>query len=159
MRMLLFSDSHGDIHNMVKALNCNRDVDLVIHLGDCVSDILKIGEMFPNLKYEFVKGNCDWSRGYPLEKTLEIDGLKIFITHGHLYNVKYDYQRIAQRGTVIGANAVFFGHTHEPEEFFSDGMLVLNPGSIGRARGLAAKSTYCTVQLTEGRIVSRFMSI
>lgn len=159
MRLLLFSDSHGDIHNMAKAVKSNKDISMVIHLGDCVSDILKIKELYPGLRYEFVRGNNDWSRDHPLEKTLDIGGLKVFITHGHLYNVKYDYQRLARFGNSIGAHAVFFGHTHEPEEFFSEGMLVLNPGCVGGGRGLAPRSTYCLIDLVEGRLVSRFMRV
>lgn len=157
MRILLFSDSHGDIHSMVKAINKNSRIDMVIHLGDCVSDILKIMEVYGNYRYEFVQGNNDWSRGYPQEKILELEGRKIFITHGHQYNVKYDYQRIAARGRAINADAVFFGHTHEPEEFFSEGMLVLNPGSISGSKNQSKRSTYSLLELTSERLASRFM--
>ena len=157
MQILLFSDSHGDIHSMVKAINKNSGIDMVIHLGDCISDILKIMSMYGSYRYEFVPGNNDWSRGYPQEKTLELEGRRIFITHGHKYNVKYDYQRVAARGRAINADAVFFGHTHEPEEFFSEGMLVLNPGSISASRNLSKRSTYSLLELSSERLNSRFM--
>ncbi len=157
MRILLFSDSHGDIHSMAKAIGKNHKADMIIHLGDCVSDILKIMEQYGNYRYEFVQGNNDWSRGYPLEKTLELEGRRIFITHGHQYNVKYDYQRIAARGHAVNADAVFFGHTHEPEEFFSDGMLVLNPGSVSGSGRQAKRSTYSLLEISGEKLVSRFM--
>jgi phosphoesterase, MJ0936 family len=144
---------------MQKALNKNRNVDMVIHLGDCVGDILKLQKLFESISFEFVSGNNDWSREYPREKTLELEGKKIFITHGHMYNVKYDYQRIAARGRAINADAVFFGHTHEPEEFFSEGMLVLNPGSIGGTASSSGRPVYCTVEITSERIISHFQSI
>lgn len=159
MRILLFSDSHGDIRGMEKAIRKNDGVDMIIHLGDCVSDILRIMDAFGKYRYEFVQGNNDWSRGYPQEKTLELEGRRIFITHGHQYNVKYDYRRIASRGSAIGADAVFFGHTHEPEEFFSDGMLVLNPGSVSGSRSLSKRSTYCLVEISGEKIISRFMGL
>lgn len=108
---------------------------------------------------EFVRGNNDWSKEYPLEKTLGIGGLKIFITHGHLYNVKYDYDRIIQKGKAINADAVFFGHTHETEEIYSDGMLLLNPGSVSGSGGISSRSTYCSINLIENRLVSRFFTL
>lgn len=156
MQILLFSDSHGDIHNMVRAINKNSKIDMIIHLGDCVSDILRIMEMYGNYRYEFVQGNNDWSGGYPQEKILELEGRRIFITHGHQYNVKYDYQRITARGHSINADAVFFGHTHEPEEFFSEGMLVLNPGSVRGSGNQPGRSTYSLLELSGERLVSRF---
>ena len=149
MKILLFSDSHGHVNNMAKALLKNRNIDMVIHLGDCISDILKLQSIYGSYKYEFVRGNNDWAR----------EGRKIFITHGHNYNVKYDYRRIASRGTAIGAAAVFFGHTHEPEEFFSEGMLVLNPGSIGPIAANNGKPAYSLVEITNDRIVSRFLRV
>jgi putative phosphoesterase len=157
MRILLFSDSHGDLRGMERAIAKNAGVDMIIHLGDCVSDILKIMEKYGGYRYEFVQGNNDWSRRYPTEKTLELEGRRIFITHSHQHNVKYDYRRIAARGNSIHADAVFFGHTHEPEEFFSEGMLVLNPGSVSASRNLSKKATYSLLEISGERLVSRFM--
>ncbi len=159
MKIVLFSDSHGNVRNMSRALEKHKNAELVIHLGDCVSDVLRLQELHGGFKYEFVQGNNDWARGYPAEKTLELEGKKIFITHGHNYNVKYDYQRIAARGRAAGADAVFFGHTHEPEEFFSEGMLVLNPGSIGGTSGNSGRPVYCTVEVTKEKIVARHFGI
>lgn len=159
MQVLLFSDSHGNIRNMVNAVNKSGKIDVVIHLGDCVSDILRVQELYGNMHFEFVQGNNDWVRGYQLEKCLDIEGKRIYITHGHQYNVKYDYQRIVAKGHAISADAVFFGHTHEPEEFFSDGMLALNPGSIGGVGTQTARPTYCLITITKEKIISRFMGM
>ena len=158
MKFLLFSDSHGKMDRMVKAVRKNGKVDGIIHLGDCVQDILGLMRDFPGYRYEFVKGNNDWSREYPDEKMIELEGKRIFLTHGHHYNVKYDYQRIILRGKAARADAVFFGHTHQPEEMFSDGMLVLNPGSIGLP-SWGENPTYCSVEIAEGKIRARFFGI
>lgn len=156
MRFLLFSDSHGDIRHMVKAVKKNKDIDLIIHLGDMVSDALKLKELYPDIRFEQVSGNNDWTRSYPTEKMLVLEGKNIFITHGHLYNVKLDYRRIVSRGKAANADAVFFGHTHMAEEFFSDGMLLLNPGSIARPLH-GSNPTYCLVEIKEGKILPRFV--
>ena len=160
MKILLFSDSHGNTSNMLKAIKKNKGVSMVIHLGDCVRDILKVREIHGELDYRFVSGNNDWSREYPTEQLLKVEGKRLFITHGHHYNVKQDYQRIAARGRAASADAVFFGHTHKAEEFFSDGMLVLNPGSIGTPPGFyGSNPIYCLVELYEDRIIPRFAGI
>jgi putative phosphoesterase len=157
MRILVFSDSHGYTGNIIKALHRNRNIDLVIHLGDMVKDIIKIREQYPDYRYEFVRGNNDWTNECPLEKVIELEGRKIFLTHGHQYNVKTDCQRIISRGHLSGADIVLFGHTHENEELFSEGMLVLNPGSISMPK-LGASPTYCLFEFTDDRIMSRFFS-
>lgn len=157
MKILLFSDSHGYTHNMIRAINKYKDIDIIIHLGDFIKDAIKVSELYKNIQFEFVPGNNDWIRDYPGEKILDLDGKKILITHGHLYNVKYDYEKIIIRGKALKVDAVFFGHTHEAEEFFSEGMLVLNPGSIS----IPAKSdqpTYCLVEIKEGKFSVRFGS-
>lgn len=158
MKILLVSDSHGNVNNIIKAVKKNKDIDIIIHLGDVLGDILKVKEVFENIRYEFVPGNNDWTRQYPSEKVLELNGKRIFITHGHHYNVKNDYQRIIMKGKAIGADAVFFGHTHIAEEMFSDGMLLLNPGSISLPSEFK-KPTYCIVEIEDGKIISRFLAV
>jgi uncharacterized protein len=158
MRILLFSDSHGAVHNMAAAVNKNKNIDMIIHLGDCISDILKIRNTYSQLNYEVIRGNNDWSKEYPLEKCLEIEGKRILITQGHLYNVKYDYQRLVTRGKALNADAVFFGHTHKTEELFYEGMLILNPGTIGGISASSGRPTYCLIEISDGKLITRFMS-
>ncbi len=157
MRILLFSDSHGYTHNMVKVINMIKDIDMIIHLGDFVKDALKLREQYKEIPVELVPGNNDWTREFTSEKILLLEGKKIFITHGHQYNVKYDYQRIISKGKSIKADVVFFGHTHIAEEMFSDGMLVLNPGSISIPHQ-SERPTYSLVEIRDNKVISRFGS-
>ncbi|KNY29758.1 YfcE family phosphodiesterase [Pseudobacteroides cellulosolvens] len=157
MKILLFSDSHGYTLNMVKAAKKYDDIDMIIHLGDFLKDILKLGEEVKKPVYEFVAGNNDWAKDYPTEKLIVVEGKKIFITHGHLYNVKNDYKRIISKGISLKADAVFFGHTHKTEEFYYENMMVLNPGSIS-VPVESDRPTYCIIEIKEGRIVSKFAS-
>jgi putative phosphoesterase len=157
MKILLFSDSHGYTLNMVKAAKKYNDVDMIIHLGDFLKDIIKLGEEIKKPKYEFVPGNNDWTKDYPSEKLILAEGKKIFITHGHLYNVKNDYKRIISKGMDLKADAVFFGHTHKTEEFYYEKMMVLNPGSISIPVE-SDRPTYCIVEIKEDKILSKFAS-
>lgn len=158
MKILVFSDSHGYLQNMVKAVNKNKDVQMIIHLGDIVGDALELQKKFPQYPLHYVRGNNDFGMEHPKEKILEIEGLKILLTHGHAYGVKNDYQRIISMGNSLKVNAVFFGHTHQREEFLSNRMLVLNPGSIGIPKYPDPK-TYCVVVFDSGKIYPFFESI
>ena len=82
-----------------------------------------------------VRGNCDFSGKYPEERLIEINGKRIFICHGHRYNVKYGYNSIYYKGKELGADIVLFGHSHLPivEEY--DELILMNPGSISHGMG------------------------
>lgn len=157
MRILLLSDSHGYTNYIMKAVKKVNDAGMVIHLGDFVKDMILVQEQFKNIRCEIVCGNNDWTRHFPAEKILEVEGKRILITHGHHYNVKTDYQRIVNKGKALKADAVFFGHTHVREEFFSDGMLVLNPGSIGIPSD--SIRTFCVIDIKDNRFWPRFESV
>ena len=158
MKILLFSDSHGYLNNMIKAVETNKETEMIIHLGDCVRDAINIKKLFPAKKYEYVRGNNDWSADCPEEKLLYLGGKKIFITHGHRYGVKLDYIRLILQGKAVEADAVFFGHTHCAEELYEEGIMMVNPGSIG-APSSVGSPTYCVVEISDGEIISRFHSL
>lgn len=157
MKILLFSDSHGYTLNMIKAAKKFDDIDMIIHLGDFIKDIIKLGEEIKKPVYEFVSGNNDWTKDYPSEKLILIKEKRIFITHGHLYNVKNDYKRIISKGIALNADAVFFGHTHKTEEFYYENIMFLNPGSISVPME-SDRPTFCIIEIREGRIISKFAS-
>ena len=63
--------------------------------------------IFPEIKFFIVRGNCDYD-DYKTkdEMTVELEGVKIFLTHGHLYGVKRDYSYIEEKGYEEGADIV-----------------------------------------------------
>lgn len=108
--------------------------DLLIHLGDGEYDLDRVRTQYPLLPIGNVRGNCD--RFSASLKTLRMTagGKRIFATHGHLYDVKYDpgLTRLRYAALEDGADVLLFGHTHSAylDEFA--GMRILNPGSCGR---------------------------
>ncbi|MDP4091877.1 MAG: metallophosphoesterase [Bacillota bacterium] len=158
MKILVFSDSHGYIENMNSAIKLNSDADMIIHLGDCTKDIFKVMDKHPGYRYEFVRGNNDWLPDIPAEKQLDICGMKILLTHGHQYGVKSGYGSLQKKCTALNYNAVFFGHTHMTEDIFSEGLLMINPGSISLPV-YPAKPTYCTAEISKGKINVKFLPV
>lgn len=78
-----------------------------------------------------VRGNCDTEvdqmvLDFPILADyayIVVDGLRIFATHGHVFNK--ENCSLLSRGDVL-----LHGHTHVPAaEIFGDGLYYLNPGS------------------------------
>ena len=78
-RILVASDSHGDIDYICDAINNIIDIDLIVHLGDHASDIREVQKLYPDYNFRYVKGNCDgWDVAAEVD-IIEAEGFKIFI--------------------------------------------------------------------------------
>ena len=133
MLIAVISDTHR-INKYIKAgLEAAKDADILIHLGDNVEDAEYYEMNFKGEVYA-VKGNCDYSNKYPAERIIEIEGKKIFFTHGHLYGVKSGINNIYYRGRELEADVVLFGHTHTAGIERTDTLTLMNPGSISLPR-------------------------
>ena len=87
MKILVLSDSHGNLTNMEQAVE-RTNPNLIVHLGDCWRDGERLHEHFPEIPLEQVPGNCDFRPGEPAEKLLILRDKRILICHGHTYGVK-----------------------------------------------------------------------
>ena len=65
---------------------------------------------------------------------MEINGVKIFLTHGHLYDVKRGLSSIKEIGKKLNASLVVFGHTHKPYIEKDEDMTLFNPGATEDGR-------------------------
>lgn len=123
----------SDTHRMTKYINLAKrlikDADILIHLGDNIDDAELLENTFKGKVYA-VAGNCDYSTKYPKESVIEVNGKKIFFTHGDLYGVKSSMNNIYYRGRELNADIVLFGHTHQQLVEKEDDMIIMNPGSI-----------------------------
>lgn len=133
MLIAIISDTHKNQRslNIAKKHIKEANVDIIIHLGDCIEDVELLKEGF-NGKVYVVEGNCDNLNKYPKEDIIKINGRKIYFTHGDLYGVKHGIDNLKRKGKEVGADIVLFGHTHEPFKEEKNGMLLMNPGSISK---------------------------
>ncbi len=146
-RILVFGDSHGNCDYMEKVIE-NIPCDLVVHLGDNLRDIENLTYIYPETKFEYVRGNCDFSSDEAATKVVEAEGLKILITHGHLFGVKASEYELRKYGAEIGADCILYGHTHQAKWDCEDGIPILNPGS-GAYRG---EESYGVIEIEDGEI-------
>lgn len=131
MLLAVFSDSHGSQEPLCRAIRaCNPD--LVLHLGDYVRDAVALEAARPGLEVRYVRGNCDVGAPGPEKLCFTLEGVTVFMTHGHLYSVKYTLQSLANAAHFSGAQLALFGHTHQAEFRQMGDVLLLNPGSAGR---------------------------
>jgi hypothetical protein len=128
-KILVLSDSHGNIPNMAYAVK-KTNPDMICHLGDCWNDASKLHRMFPKIAMERVPGNCDYQQE-PAEKILLIEGKKILICHGHQYHVKATPMTLELAAREKGVDLAMFGHTHRVFYDLHNGVALFNPGSIG----------------------------
>ena len=134
IRIGVFSDSHGDIAVLKRAIKHAGKLDMALHLGDSYEDLVK-ALSGTALSHDGVCGNVDIIRHKPLEQLLEIGGVSIFITHGHVYDVKHDLSRLFYKGLEVEADVCLFGHSHIAGVTENEGLILMNPGSVARPKG------------------------
>ena len=135
MKILVFSDSHGDIETMDKVVRATKP-DMVLHLGDLIADAIELERRFPDIPIEFVRGNCDLWTTVSDEKEIEADGYRILMSHGDKYGVRTGYSTYLKEGKKRNMDIILCGHTHMSHLVKKGGMWLMNPGKAGeRARG------------------------
>jgi len=138
MRVAVISDTH---HNTIRAadvLDLITPFDLLIHAGDGAGDLAALAEN-GKIRTVGVAGNEDTGSDYPPEVTLELEGVRCHVTHGHQFDLNPYAPRdmwekstgdLVQRGISLGARLVIFGHTHRPHLSERNGVILFNPGDL-----------------------------
>lgn len=149
MTILALSDTHGSFQfsPFLEIVQADKP-DMVIHCGDGVRDAADIAALnvCPVVS---VAGNCD-SEG-KRECVVRAQGHTIFVTHGHAYGVGGSLTRLQEAAHAHNADIVLYGHTHTPSVSFSDGLWIINPGSLCRPRGEYV-ATFCRIFLTKDSV-------
>ncbi len=141
--LLVISDTHGNTISLKAVLKWGKkhDVDALAFLGDGTDDIsMAILETGFSAPVKIVRGNGDHTHKIPFADTLEFAGHTFFITHGHLSRVSEGLGGLVAAARSCGADAALYGHTHTPFWEEIEGILVLNPGSVGAPRSIIGTS-------------------
>ena len=135
----IFSDSHNDIKSLSELLNRMGKLDAICFLGDVASDGEWIEKQIQDTEkrpvFWAVRGNNDITSHLPDELTFQVAGKRIFMTHGHLYGVRYGVDELAEKAVAIRADIALYGHTHEAYCGYEHGVLIINPGAAGNPWG------------------------
>ena len=146
MRILIISDTHGSHRNLDEVLEREKDIDMLLHLGDVENDDDYI-EAVTDCPVHIVAGNNDYFSYLPREKEIQIGKYKVFMTHGHNYYVSMNTERLRQAARQRGADIVMYGHTHRPKVDASEDVIVVNPGILSYPRQEGRRATYIIMEI------------
>lgn len=152
MRLVVFSDTHGNFRAARDIVERNQDVDKFIFLGDGEREIDKLRIVYPEKLILNVAGNCDYNSFTPNSDLYNAGKVKVFFTHGHRLGVKYGVDNLFAKAKEVGAEVALFGHTHERFYEYRDGIHLLNPGSASCPRDGRSPS-YAFVDITPSGIM------
>lgn len=157
MRIIAVSDTHQNTtllkRSVRQAIEDGR-IDVFIHCGDGVRDLLDVDEDLrffnPHIRIYAVRGNCDfYDPGFPDSELADLNGVRAFITHGHLYQVKHGLGKLAKAARDLNAGLAFFGHTHQAVVTEKHRVVLINPGSL--ASWFQGDTAYLEVQIDQNQ--------
>ncbi|MEZ2345620.1 metallophosphoesterase family protein [Terriglobus sp. RCC_193] len=126
VRVGVISDTHGLLRPEVPLLL--EGVDCILHAGD-VGDIHILHRLALIAPVTAIRGNVDTTgpcAALSATDLVEISGISIYMVHSiHDLDIKPE---------AAGVRIVVSGHTHKPAADERNGVLYLNPGSIGPRR-------------------------
>lgn len=146
MKIIIVSDSHGNLENMRKIKEDTGKIDMVIHLGDILGqdDLLRSICDCPAV---IVRGNCDFYSDNAFHEIIPIGNNKIFATHGHMQLVDFGLDDLKLEAEQNGCNIALYGHTHVPDITKKGKIMIVNPGSISKPRQLDRRPTYAVMKV------------
>lgn len=153
-KIVVLSDSHANRAALSQLWGIFSESDFIIHLGDVSSDGGYIRSAFPDKTY-VINGNCDPVKLGDDELTLDIEGVKIFACHGHLYSVKRTLEKLAERARELGCGIALYGHTHRAREDEISKVTLLNPGCLSRY----AEKSYLYLVVNDGKAVAKIVPL
>lgn len=126
MRIGIISDTHGLLRKEVE--NQLKDCDLIVHCGDIgkqevIDKLIELG------KVEFIKGNVDKDIDIslaPKDKIIEVMNKRIYLIH-NIAELNIDLYK-------ENIDIVMYGHSHKAKIYDEEGVLYINPGSVGPRR-------------------------
>ncbi len=143
-KILVVSDSHGNLKNIEKLQPLVAENDMFVHLGDGAGDIRDITREYPDKVYQCA-GNCDFFSPLPTEDVIEVERLRIFICHGHKFRVKSTLTELVAETKRRNCDIALYGHTHIAKITQINGVTLINPGSLRYPLGEGGSYCYLVI--------------
>lgn len=151
MKIVVFSDAHGNKEAIKRVVGYHPDADFVVSLGDSEVSykFLQSMDIIP------IKGNFPFDAGFVYESELIIQEKRIFLTHGHKYRVGKGLAKLSNKTINDNYDISLYGHTHIAKLDTIGSRYVVNPGSIRNSRSKEAPS-YLVIHLIDGEFSFHF---
>jgi putative phosphoesterase len=126
MLIAVLSDTHGLLRPAL--LQAIAGADRILHAGD-VGDLAILDALRQIAPVTAIRGNIDRSGPcalLPATEAVEFGGCLVYMLH--------DLEELDLAPGAAGISVVVHGHSHRPSITTRDGVLYLNPGSVGPRR-------------------------
>lgn len=146
----------SDIHERTLPPNLEEvanESDYVFFLGDGAA---RLACLSGHKNFYAVRGNCD-IMPLPAEQIIEVEGVRILLTHGDAYRVKSDLLSLSLRAAELGCSLAVYGHTHFAERTEYNGVTLINPGALSHP--MSQTPTYAYIVIEKGKILSSFVPV
>jgi S-adenosyl-L-methionine hydrolase (adenosine-forming) len=104
------------------------------------------------------KGSRKYLRSLPEHQTIDVDGVKILLCHGSP-TTRGDHgrldlpnERLVELAAIYNAAVVVSGHTHQAFTCEMDGVLYVNPGTVGRPDDGDPRPNYAILEVASGSL-------
>jgi len=146
----LVSDSHGLVRPQV--VDALAGVELIVHAGDVGSEavLARLRELAPVVA---IRGNNDrgaWAEALPATEVVDVAGALIHVVH--------DVGELDLDPVAAGFHAVVSGHSHRPRVERREGVLYVNPGSIGPRR-FSLPVALALLRISGGELEARIVEL
>lgn len=153
MKVLVVSDTHGKDRNLMSVIEKEKDIGLMIHLGD-LCGLEDYVEEVTGIPCYMVRGNNDYRSMLPGESIIMLGTHRTLITHGHHLGVSYGTSDLKHYARGLDCDIAMYGHTHYPD-IEDDGCITLvNPGSLTYPRQPGFEPSYVIADVDEKGDVS-----
>jgi len=154
-KLLVLSDTHDDVLALKAVLEWaknrtppNDTICCAAFLGDGISDLRPAADAAGFFcEWKIVSGNNDYGFLIPETSVFELGDHRFFMCHGHRHSLHGGYHTLIAAAHHAGAEAALFGHTHVPKLINQGGLLLINPGSVGRPRSKIG-ATFAVIECT-----------
>lgn len=146
----IISDTHGLLREEV--IQNLKGCDLIIHAGD-IGKYEVIDRLRQIAPLEVVLGNCDRNieeKSISTESIVQIGDLKLYIIHD-IYKLNIDLQQEK-------ISFVVYGHSHKRNIYTENGIIYINPGSVGPKR-FKLPTTMAKLYIDEELIGEEFLKL
>jgi len=151
-RLLAISDTHGSVKTLALALRWAETLkpSAAAFMGDGLPDVERAStEARFSCHWYKVCGNNDFGSRQKEAAVFDFGGHRFFICHGHRYGLYNGNEVLAAAARNNGAAVALFGHLHVPSVDYVNGVMLVNPGSLGSPRS-AVGATFAIIECKPG---------
>jgi len=157
-KLLVISDIHGHAANLKAIFIWAKDhippngtIFGTACLGDGLFDLRAAADASGFYSdWKLVRGNNDYGVQAPESAVFDFGEHRFFMCHGHRHTLYGGYHSLITAAKKSEADVVLFGHSHAPFYKITDGISLINPGSVGRSRGRIGE-TFAVIECIESK--------